>query len=103
MGAETREQLKRHNQMQHRDLKAAAEANARLRARVEALEHTIEGLRTVLRSLISCGSTSATIKAMAMNTLEPGSGDAWLAGRTEQEWLAAAKEMTAMVKESERR
>ena len=42
----------------------------------------IEALRTVLRSLISCGGTSPTIKAMAMNTLEPGSGDAWLANRT---------------------
>lgn len=38
----------------------------------------VERLRTVLRSLISSGGTSATIKALAMNTLEPGSGDAWL-------------------------
>jgi len=47
------------------------------------LEAEIERLRTVLRSLISCGGTSATIKAMAMNTLEPGSGDTWLSSRTE--------------------
>ncbi len=40
-----------------------------------------DGLRVVLRALISCGGTSATIKAMAMNTLEAGSGDEWLATR----------------------
>ncbi len=41
----------------------------------------IEALEAVLRSLISCGGTSPTIQAMAMNTLQAGSGDAWLASR----------------------
>lgn len=41
----------------------------------------VEALRAVLRSLISCGGTSPTIKAMAMNQLEVGSGDVWLASR----------------------
>lgn len=50
----------------------------RLRGRVEALE-------TVLRSLISSGGTSPIIRAMAMNTLEAGSGDAWLAKRGDGE------------------
>lgn len=49
-----------------------------VQAHVAGLRQEIERLRTVLRSLISCGGTSPIIKAMAMNTLEMGSGDAWL-------------------------
>lgn len=37
-----------------------------------------EQLEAVMRSLISSGGTTPIIKAMAMNALEPGSGDAWL-------------------------
>ena len=48
-----------------------------------SLEPEVERLRTVLRSLISCGGTSPIIKAMAMNTLEAGSGDAWLSKRAD--------------------
>lgn len=44
-------------------------------------EGEIERLRTVLRSLISCGGTSPGIRALAMNTLETGSGDRWLDAR----------------------
>lgn len=50
---------------------------------VRKAEGEIERLRTVLRSLISCGGTSPIIRAMAMNTLEAGSGDRWLAARSE--------------------
>lgn len=49
--------------------------------RAKEAEAEVERLRTVLRSLISCGGTSANIRATAMNTLEAGSGDAWLATR----------------------
>lgn len=51
----------------------------------DGAESKADDLRTVLRSLISCGGTSATIKAMAMNTLEAGSGDAWLSKRANTE------------------
>lgn len=40
-----------------------------------------EDLRTVLRALTSCSGMSDTIRAIAMNTLEPGSGDRWLDSR----------------------
>lgn len=53
-----------------------------LEAENARLMKLVEDHRTVLRSLISCGNTSPTIKAMAMNTLEAGSGDAWLASRS---------------------
>ena len=41
-----------------------------------------ERLRAVLRSLISSGSMHPISQALAMNTLEPGSGDEWLEKRT---------------------
>lgn len=46
-------------------------------------DQKIEHLRAVLRALISCGGTSPIIRATAMNTLEPGSGDKWLASPSE--------------------
>jgi len=61
----------------------AEQADTSLALRCVAAENELERLRAVLRSLISCGSTSPTITAMAMNTLEAGSGDAWLARRSD--------------------
>lgn len=57
----------------------SAEVERAYYKRMVTAEAKAEALEAVLRSLISCGGTSPTIKAMAMNTLEPGSGDAWLA------------------------
>ncbi len=48
-------------------------------ARRERAEAEADRLRTVLRSLLSCDGMSENARATAMNTLEAGSGDAWLA------------------------
>lgn len=57
------------------------DAEDHLADRLRSAEAETERLRTVLRSLISSGGTSPIIKSMAMNALEPGTGDAWLARR----------------------
>lgn len=61
------------------------QADTSLSIRCVAAENEVERLRTVLRSLISCGGTSDNIRAIAMNTLEPGSGDRWLDSHTTSE------------------
>ena len=46
-----------------------------------ASEGQIDALRTVLRTLAAAPEMSPITRALAMNTLEPGSGDKWLDGR----------------------
>jgi vacuolar-type H+-ATPase subunit E/Vma4 len=48
-----------------------------LATRNQAIEDA-EKLRTVLRAIASTGSLTGNLRALAMNTLEPGSGDKWL-------------------------
>lgn len=50
--------------------------------RARTAEAEVERLRTVLATLISSSHLHPFSKALAMNTLEPGSGDAWLEKRT---------------------